>query len=273
MVEVNNFVNDFMVRLDGKVADKDLKLIQSELNIMLSNYEIKERETSLVPLEGYLPPCYQMFMVTKKIEGRTEATLSQYKYQLERFFLQVSKPVEQITKEDIVLYLYKMEQHGASGKPLSATSVDNIRLCLNNFFSWSFQNGYLAKNPCATIGRIKGEVKPREPLNETEIETLRDAIIHYNIDKNTPADRLIRARDLALFEFLYSTGCRLSEVVDLNRADIDTLSNPPVVSVFGKGQKHRKSYMNSKAMYCMNQYLALRTDDDPRIILQCPLPI
>ena len=204
MSGTDNFINNFLAKIDGKVDDKDLKTIQNELGVLLNDYDMTPRVTTLVPVEGYIPPCYKVFMVTKKMEGRTEATLSQYKYQLERFFNYIKKPVEEIRKEDIVLYLYKMSEHGSSGKPLSATSIDNIRLCLNSFFGWSNQNGYLSSNPCATIGRIKGEVKPREPLKELEIEALRDAIIHYNIDKDTPANRLIRARDLALFEFLYS---------------------------------------------------------------------
>lgn len=266
MAGTESFVNDFLIKIDGKVRDEDLKVIQNELAAALVNYDVKEKETAIVPYEGnIIPSCYQIFMVTKKIEGRTEATLSQYKYQLERFFFAVAKPVEKITKEDIILYLYKMGQNGTTGKPLSSTTIDNIRLCLNSFFSWSCQNGYLPSNPCATIGRIKGEVKPREPLREIEVEALRDAIVHYNIDKNTPANCLIRARDLALFEFLYSTGCRVSEVVDLDRSDIDTTSSPPTVSVFGKGQKHRKSYMNPKSVYYMKQYMDLRIDDNPAL--------
>lgn len=262
MNESGNFINNFLVHMDGKVNDKELKIIQSELINTLTNYEVSKKETSLVVMENYLPQCYQIFMVAKKIEGRTEATLQQYKYQLEKFFYYIQKPINEISKEDVIVYLYAMGQKGNSGKSLSATSIDNIRLCLNSFFNWANQNGYIDKNPVATIGRIKGEVKAREPLKELEVEALRDAIIHYNINKNTPSYNLIRARDLALFEVLYSTGCRVSEIVNLNKEDIDYTSSPPVVKVFGKGQKYRNSYLNAKAIYYLSQYLKLRTDDN-----------
>ena len=65
-------------------------------------------------------------------------------------------------------------------------------------------------------------------------------------------------RERAIIEILYSTGCRVTELSNLNRSDVD-FSNGEV-HLFGKGKKHRISYMNAKAEVVLKKYLETRTD-------------
>ena len=60
-------------------------------------------------------------------------------------------------------------------------------------------------------------------------------------------------RNRALIEFLYSTGCRVSEVVDVDLNDIDFVHNSLIVT--GKGDKQREVYISDKAMYWLKIYI------------------
>jgi len=66
-------------------------------------------------------------------------------------------------------------------------------------------------------------------------------------------------RDIALVEFLYSTGCRVSEVSGLDIMDIDTNTGECVV--IGKGNKERTVYLTDVALLHLRIYLDSRNDN------------
>lgn len=106
---------------------------------------------------------------------------------------------------------------------------------------WCWKEGYLDFNPCAPIGPIKFDQKLIQPLTGLEMEALRDACETY--------------RDKAMIELFYSTGCRLAEMCNLKMHDIDFYTKE--VRLFGKGNKHRVSYLNAKAEYMLSRYFEL----------------
>ena len=67
-------------------------------------------------------------------------------------------------------------------------------------------------------------------------------------------------RNRALIEFLYTTGCRVSEVVDVDLNDIDFVHNSLIVT--GKGDKQREVYISDKAMYWLKIYINDRNNDN-----------
>lgn len=88
-------------------------------------------------------------------------------------------------------------------------------------------------------------------LSEIEIEHLREAC-------RTTMEN-------ALFEFMYSTGCRIGEVVKLDRHDIDFRTNSVIVQ--GKGDKEREVYFNTRCSIWLKRYLDEREDDDPCLFI------
>ena len=64
------------------------------------------------------------------------------------------------------------------------------------------------------------------------------------------------SRDRAILEFLLSTGCRVSEITNINISDIDFNKN--CVSVVGKGNKERIVYFNEKTRLYINNYIQER---------------
>ena len=77
------------------------------------------------------------------------------------------------------------------------------------------------RNPGENVAPIKYEKKIREPLTDTEMEALRSVC-------DTPYEK-------AVVETLYSTGCRVSELINIRIKDIDFETRE--VHVYGKGKK------------------------------------
>ena len=99
---------------------------------------------------------------------------------------------------------------------------------------------------------IKYDRKHREALTDYELEELRAAC-------NTP-------REEAMLEFFYSTGCRVDELVKLNIEDVNFEKGEVVL--FGKGSKHRISYLNARAAVSLRKYLHDRCDEWPALFVK-----
>ena len=234
---MENFANEFVSKLDGKISDEALRTVLQELQVFASNYDINQRETHVVPYQSNVPDCYRVYMVAKKIEGISPESMKTYNFYLTDFFEHINRPFEQVTTNDIRIYLYETQKRTG----ISNRTLDGKRLVINTFMDWCWKEGYIPNNPCASIKPIKFEEKPREPLSNMELEIVRDACENY--------------RDKAMIELFYSTGCRLSEMVNLKISDIDFTSKE--VHLFGKGSKHRTSYLNAKAEYMLKKYFEL----------------
>lgn len=234
---MENFANEFVSKLDGKISDEALRTVLQELQVFTLNYDISQRETHVVPYQSNVPDCYRVYMVAKKIEGMSPESMKTYNFYLTDFFEHINRPFEQVTTNDIRIYLYETQKRTG----VSNRTLDGKRLVINTFMDWCWKEGYIPNNPCASIKPIKFEEKPREPLSNMELEIVRDACENY--------------RDKAMIELFYSTGCRLSEMVNLKISDIDFASKE--VHLFGKGSKHRTSYLNAKAEYMLKKYFEL----------------
>lgn len=234
---MENFANEFVSKLDGKISDEALRTVLQELQVFTFNYDISQRETHVVPYQSNVPDCYRVYMVAKKIEGMSPESMKTYNFYLTDFFEHINRPFEQVTTNDIRIYLYETQKRTG----ISNRTLDGKRLVINTFMDWCWKEGDIPNNPCASIKPIKFEEKPREPLSSMELEIVRDACENY--------------RDKAMIELFYSTGCRLSEMVNLKISDIDFASKE--VHLFGKGSKHRTSYLNAKAEYMLKKYFEL----------------
>lgn len=241
------FVNEFVASVSSNFDEDTLRKIFKKLTVFVNGYEIKPVETSVALYVDYIPECYQTYFVTRKIEGMSMKSLEMYDLYLKDFFRQVHKPFKAITTNDIRVYLYNVQtQRGISNR-----SLDCRRTVINAFFEWCCNEEYINRNPCRNIKKIKFEEKERKPLSAIELEELRNACTSI--------------RDKALVEFMYSTGCRVSEVVNMNKADVNFETKEVVL--FGKGNKHRTAYLNAKAELALKSYLEIRTDDNESLFV------
>lgn len=234
------FVNGFISNLYDKVPEEMLKVIQNELFLYVEDYDLKQRETAVGKYIGYLPECYKIYFVSRKIEGLSNKTLELYRLYLDDFFFSVNKELEEITANDIRVYLYTVQKQ----RNISDRTLDSRRSAIHAFFTWAADEGYIGKNPCRSIKKIKYERKERKGLTPIELEKVRMAC------------KTIREK--ALVEFLYSTGARVTEACTIKKENVNFEKGEVVL--FGKGSKHRTSYLSAKATLYLIEYLKSRTD-------------
>lgn len=242
------FRNDFLREIHdaGIAPEMTLKVLQA-LDHAAVRYDFSQKELSLMVYNDDLPEMAKTYLVCKKIEGLSDRTLATYMRTLKIFFREFCKPVEAIGPNDIRIFLYKYQQE----RKCSNRSLDKYRGYLSSFFTWATDEGYLVRNPMRTISAIKYEKRPRQNLTQLELEYLRSGC-------RSPRDR-------AIIEFLYSTGCRVSEIAGVKKSDVDW--NAKSVHLFGKGNKHRTSYINAKSEVSLRTYLETREDDSPHLFV------
>ena len=236
------FKNQFALLLSSNYSKEDIEIILKKLDVASYNYDISQKETSVVVYNSELPDMVKTYLVCKKIEGMSEGTLYNYGHTLQNFFEFIQKAPEQVSPNDIRIYLYSYQE----AKKISNRSLDKIRQTISGFFNWANCEGYIERNPSLTIKPIKFEKKERQPMSQIELEYIRKSC-------NT-------VREIAIIEFLYSTGCRVSELCNVKKSDIDW--NNKSVHLFGKGKKHRTSYINAKSEVTLLAYLDTRSDSN-----------
>ena len=242
---MQDFVLNFGDRIEHGLSKSDLNFVLQELDAFITNYDITKKETGLSTFVDDVTAEFKMFLIAKKVAGRSNETLYQYNYHIIPFLYHMSKPVGEITDSDILVYLYTLRKTRPN---ISDRSLENIRLILSSFFGWLHDNGYIIKNPVKVIPPIKYEQKEINPINDEEFERIRLSFTDV--------------RDKAIFEVLYSTGCRVSELVNLRLKDVNLQTKE--VSLYGKGKKYRTSFLNTRALVALKDYLAIRakSEDD-----------
>lgn len=239
--------NDVLMMLDNYVSVHDLREIEVKIEMILSNYEIEKRKTDIVPYTPKLPETVEIFIVSKKIAGLSEKTLYLYLIVLTDFFRTINKDPEKITANDIRIYLYQYQkEHGVSNRTL-----DGRRTIICSYFNWMASEEYICKNPAINIQPIKYERRHKRAMSQLDLEKVRLACK--------------TKREKAIVEMLYSTGCRVTELERLNISDVNFETKE--VTLFGKGSKHRTSYLNAKAEVALKDYLSSRTDDNPALFV------
>ena len=136
------------------------------------------------------------------MEGLCQSSLDYYRIILRAFIIQVGKHIKEIVTDDVRVYLAYKKINKCSDNTLN-----NIRRTLSSFFTWCTEEGILDRNPMLRIKGVRQVKKLKKPLSEDDMEKLR------SLAKTK--------RNKAIIEFLFSTGCRVSEMVNVNRNDVD----------------------------------------------------
>ena len=180
----------------------------------------------------------ELYLSAKKLEGASENTLYNYRLTLRDFAKKVKKKVENITSVDIRVYLSNFENNKKSTLGTKLT-------ILRSFFGWLHDEDIIQNNPTRKIKQPKLEKRLPNALTIEELEMIREGCKTQ--------------RQRALVEVLYVTGCRLSEIHNMNISDINVQTMSALV--IGKGDKQREVYFSFKAMYHLNKYLDTRNDN------------
>ncbi|MDK2773628.1 MAG: site-specific tyrosine recombinase XerD [Tabrizicola sp.] len=158
-----------------------------------------------------------------------------------------------VGREAVQDYLVHCDAQGLA-RSTRARRLSSIR----QLFRFSFDEGWRADDPALRLtGPGRAQSLPKT-LSEAEVTRLMEAA---RLRGRSPADRL---RDTALFELLYATGLRVSELVSLPVAA--ARGDPRMILVRGKGDKERMVPLSSPARTALAEWLAHRdaTEDEAR---------
>ena len=236
---------NFLKTLEKVIADKvtvtNAAEIMSAISSELHRYDMELHDQNLKSGSDDL---LQAFIDAKRIEGRSEKTMVHYRYIINNMLDATQVPAYQISIYNLRGYLMQERNRGISDRTL-----EGYRSVFSSFFGWLHKEKLIEDNPCVNLGPIKHTRKVRTPYSDVEIEMLKEAC-----ESN---------RDKALISFLLSTGCRISEVCQLNRDDIDFQALE--CTVLGKGNKERTVFLDDITAMLLKRYLASRKDDSPAL--------
>ena len=133
-------------------------------------------------------------------------------------------------------------------KQYSKVTVARKLATLRSFYKFLVKRNQISSNPVGVLRTPKQEKKLPRFLEYEEVRKLLET---------PPVNNWLGARDRAIFETLYSTGIRVSELVGLNMDDIDFLGE--AVHVRGKGKKERIAPIGSSALQAIQHYLEFRS--------------
>ncbi len=198
---------------------------------------------------------------------------------IEKFehYLSVEKNLSPHTQRNYVSDLYQFKDFLESEHPgISITAIDNMTIrsylgslykknrkssiarklaSLRTFFKFLLKVGILKENPASTVST------PRLEKHVPSFLTIDEMFALLNMPDET---KLVGMRDKAILETLYSSGLRVSELVEMNEDDLDL--NLGIIKVMGKGRKERIVPIGSKAIEALNNYLSSR-----KRMGKCPL--
>ena len=198
----------------------------------LCNYDITAKASS-VSMEESISD----FIAAKRADSLSEKSLRNYRQILNLFQQWEDLPPAQVTTDHIRRWLsyLKEERH------MKKDSVQTYLNCLRSFFNWLQVEEKIQRNPMNRIRSARIDKKhTRQPLTQEEVERCRAVL-------ETPRER-------AIFELYLSTGCRLSELVNIHTCSVDFQSR--TIDVCGKGDKTRTVYFSVRAKLALQSYLA-----------------
>ena len=230
------------------IMSEDLNMEQIDklnntLISILDKYDVTLKSTDLVIYDDTNEKTLQFFTGILKMQSKSEGTIEQYISAARKCLNEIGKNYKDINDFDMIKYFAHLST------TVSCRTYNNYIRYTNQFFRWLHDDGYIQINPMRKIKIVSEDKVVKKPFTNAERDCLKDN-----------ADSL---RDKALITFLYSTGCRISEALRLNRSDVTTNQ----VVVFGKGRKERVVAINDVARYYLNLYLNSRTDNEDALFV------
>lgn len=231
--------------------DVELEQIKQAVFYEIGKYDFqpKPEHTELVVYDDDKKG-YTMFFVAKKVEGLADKSLKYYKETIDKFFEMIPKPLNILTSDDIRFYLARRQIE----RKCAPATMDNERRILNTFFRWLSDEGYIDKNVCSSIKKVRTPKRKKKAFSETDCAKIRDAC--FVLDGNHREEK--RKRAVALVEFMLSTACRVGEISTLKREDIDLEQRTAIV--FGKGSKERTVFLTPTAKMRLLEYWEITGD-------------
>lgn len=234
--------NELMLKLAPCLQPEKTQDAAMRITMALSGYTVSKEETLPTVYEGDInDQIIKKWLMAKLARGCSRRTVELYKNSVTMTLRKIGKPYNEITPDDVRVYLAIRVQNDCVTK----TTANNERRNLSAFYFWLQKEEILLKNPMNKVEVIKETKKKKVAFSQMELEKLR-----YACETTL---------ETALVEVLISTWARVSEIAQIQMSDI----HDNKVLVHGKGDKDRDVFLNPKAQLAIDQYLKDRKDDNP----------
>ncbi|MFH1612363.1 MAG: site-specific tyrosine recombinase XerD [bacterium] len=174
--------------------------------------------------------------------GLANNTIIAYKRDLTKyldFLKKINSDISIVNKEILHSYLEFLQKHG-----LKANSIARAIIAIKVFHRFLTREKILKEDITANI------ISPRVWKSLPDVLTIQEIEKLFSTPK---IDTIIGRRDLAMFEMLYGSGIRISELIFLKLNDIN--QNIGYIRCFGKGSKERIVPIGKKTLESLNLYL------------------
>ena len=179
-------------------------------------------------------------------------TIKSYRADLTDFLLFFKRrnqdDLRHFTSANIRTYLAALQTQNHPSRNTVLRKIASLR----SFAAYLLAQGEIERNPFKLLPAPKREKILPKFLSIPETERLLETAAN---------SKHFAARDKALFELMYSSGLRRSEVTGLRVKDVDFFNG--IVKVFGKGAKERLVPVTDAALDALKTYLACRKNPQP----------
>jgi len=204
------------------------------------------------------------FLLHIQTNNYSPETLYNYERDLKTFenFLknEVKIPFEKVTKKTIEqykAYLFSRDRKTALGqkpkKNLTSGSINRTLSSLRGYLKYLIKMDYQTPIPPNAIELIKTEKKLPRVGEFDEIKKLIESPMQF--EKN----KIVALRNRTILETFFSTGARISELINIKLSDIDKNGR---IFIKGKGRKERFVYLTPRAQKLIKKYLEVRAGGD-----------
>ena len=185
------------------------------------------------------------FIFLSEEKGFSDHTIKSYKSDINKFLsflIEKNIDLKKVSKKEIRDFLAYQYDLGLSKKTIARRLAS-----IKSFFKFLLNSNYVSYNPTLFLSTPKISKKLPDFIETKMIDELMDQPDHHT-EKGL--------RDKAILELFYSTGMRLSELINLNIGSVDDKNN--LIKVFGKGSKERLIPFGKRAKLCLEDYLKKR---------------
>ena len=198
--------------------------------------------TGRQPQRDFLREFLSYIQVEKGLSRNTLQSYARDLARLQSWAAKNGKEVAELERKHLREWIASMSREG-----LAPSSVTRAVSAARSFFRFLMLDGHLKRHPAEDLSTPQRNSYLPRFLTEDEIERLLAA-------PDTSTDEGVR--DRALFELMYATGVRVSEVVGLQVVNVDLQTG--LVSCHGKGNKQRRVPIGKAAIHWIQKYLSVR---------------
>lgn len=218
--------------------------------------------------EAGLPAVAKRFVASLRLRNASANTIRNYASDVALFLKHLAAEdeeapaMEEVSRLTIREFMAAGRQRGLA-QPTLARRLSALR----EFFDYLVREEGLPSNPARSVSTPRIPRRLPAVMNAEEANRLVDQVVYDSKRDRNPNTVL---RDRVIFELLYGSGLRVSELVGLNVGDLDRRER--WIRVRGKGRKERQVPFGKRAAEALDRYLESRDklqppDDEPALFV------